>query len=152
MKTILHVLSVGTTEQSARICDTLLERQKCHLIAVREAQELSSLPSGELMDVAILHATLGKSALRQSARAIRRQWPYARILLLGMQPEILDTTLYEERLSPVSSADTLLASIELLAAASRRSRPHAPEWISSNLQHMPFNTICADIKEVRTQP
>lgn len=148
MKAILHVLSVGTTEQSAHICDTLLLRQKCHLLAVREVQELSSLPSGEWIDVAILHASLGRNALRQSARALRRQWPEARILLLGMNPEALDASLYEERLSPAASTEALLASIELLAAASRRSRPRTPEWIASSL---PFNRICADIKEVRTQ-
>lgn len=152
MKAILHVLSVGTTEQSARICDTLLMRQKCHLLAVREAQELSSPPSGEWIDVAILHASLGRNALRQSARAIRRQWPWARILLLGMNSEILDASLYEERLSPAASAEALLASIELLAAASRRLRPEAGAWSSTHLPPLPFHTICADIKEVRTQP
>lgn len=152
MRTTLHVLSVGTSEQSARICEALLARQKCHLIAVQDARELSSLPCQERIEVAVLHATMGKGALRQSARTIRRQWPHAHILLLGAQPEILDASLYEERLSPASSSGTLLAMIELLAATSRRCRLHAPTWVTSDLPHMHFNTICVDAKEVRTQP
>jgi hypothetical protein len=152
MRTTLHVLSLGSPEESRCVRDALLERQRCHLIAANGTQELSAISSQETIDVAILHASLNKTALRNGARTIRHQWPHARILLVNPQAEIIDDALYEERIASFSSSDALLATIELLAAASRRRRLGPPTWISTEACHPLSNTFCPGIKEVRTQP
>lgn len=152
MKTTLHVLSVGSSEESRRVRDALLERQRCHLIAANGTQELTAISRQETIDVAILHASLAKASLRNSARTIRRQWPHARILLVSARTGLIDDALYEERIASFSSSDALLAMIELLAAVSRRSRLGPTDWIPATATSALSNTFCPGIKEVRTQP
>jgi hypothetical protein len=153
MRTTLHVLSVGSSLESDRVRDALLERQKCHLIAATGTLELNAVSADEQIDVALLHASGEKSILRHCAGMIRRQWPYARILLLSTKPEALDDQLYEECVSPHSSSEELLAAIEMLAAVSRRARQLSPAWIETKLIHTKnrLSTLRADVKEVRTQ-
>lgn len=124
MITTLHVLSIGSVESNDLVRDVLLSRTKCQLFAAASVWDLSGvLTSG--VDVAILHGTLPPGELRSSAHYVRHHWPAARILLIHTQVEILDDPMYDERMSPDLSAETLLSVIERLAASSRRSERSA---------------------------
>lgn len=121
MITTLDVLSVGSLNSNDFVRDVLLSRTKCRLFAVASVWDLSAILTSGKVNVAILHNTLSPGELRSCAAYIRHHWPAARILLIHAQVEILDDPMYDERMSPDLSAETLLSVIERLAASSRRS-------------------------------
>ena len=121
MITALDVLSVGSINSNNFVRDVLLSRTKCRLVAATCVWDMSAILASGKVDVAILHNTLSPGELRGCAVYIRHHWPAARILLIHAQVEILDDPMYDERMSPDLSAETLLSLIERLAASSRRS-------------------------------
>jgi hypothetical protein len=121
MITTLDVLSVGPLNSNNFVRDVLLSRTKCRLFAVASVWDLSAILAPGEVDVAILHDTLSPGELRSCAVYIRHHWPAAKILLIHAQVDILDDPMYDERMSPDLSAETLLSMIERLAASSRRS-------------------------------
>ena len=65
--------------------------------------------------LALLSDILGSSELRRSAEDVRRQWPSARVLILGAA-HVLDDPLYDEAVDrQISSADLLLAITKMSA-------------------------------------
>jgi hypothetical protein len=119
--TTLDVLTVGSLNSNNFVRDVLLSRTKCRLVAATSVWDLSAILASGKVDVAILHDTLSPGELRSCAVYIRHHWPAARILLIHAQVEILDDPMYDERMPPDLSAETLLSIIERLAASSRRS-------------------------------
>jgi len=121
----LDVLSVGSLNSNNFVRDVLFSRTKCRLVAATCVWDLSVIPASGKVDVAILHNSLSPEELRSCAVYIRHHWPAARILLIHAQVETLDDPMYDERMSPDLSAETLLSMIERLAASSRRSERSA---------------------------
>ena len=129
MITILDVLSVGPFYSNSFVRDVLLSRAKCRLIAATSVLDLYAIPASGKVDVAILHSALSSCELRSCAVYIRHHWPAAKILLLHAQVEILDDPMYDERMLPDSSEESVLSMIERLAASSRRSeRSSLSDW------------------------
>jgi hypothetical protein len=122
----LHVLSIGSPESNGFVNESLLSRTNCRLFAATCVWELSAFLTSGTIDVAILHNSLSAGELRSCAIYTRRHWPNARILLIHEGVEILDDPMYDERMLPDSSAETLLAMIEWLAAGSRRVTMRMP--------------------------
>lgn len=125
MITTLHVLSIGSPESTGLVRDALLLRTKCCLAAATCVWDLDALLASGKVDVVILHNTLSRGELRSCAVYSRHHWPGATILFIHGDEEILDDPMYDERIPPGSSAETLLATIERLAARARRGRQFA---------------------------
>jgi CheY-like chemotaxis protein len=66
--------------------------------------------------LAILSDSLGKSSLRGAAENVRRQWPRARILILGTAQTLLDDPLYDEAVDRRISPEDLLSTLVKLSA------------------------------------
>lgn len=92
-----------------------------------QVEATSKLP--ELFDLrsrairlAVLSDSLGSAGLRSAAETIRRQWPLARILILGAGQRVLDDPLYDEAVDRRIHDDDLLAMLEKLSAYPRGHR------------------------------
>lgn len=122
MLTTLHVLTIGAIESNNSVRDMLQSRTKCRLFAATNVWDLSAVLTSGDIDVAILHDNLPAGELRSSAHYIRHHWTSARILLISSHTDILDDALYDERLVPGLRAETVLTTIEQLAARARHRR------------------------------
>ena len=67
--------------------------------------------------LAVLSDSLGKSSLRGVAEDLRRQWPRARILILGAAQTALDDPLYDEAVDRRISPEDLLAALVKLSTS-----------------------------------
>jgi hypothetical protein len=66
------------------------------------------------IQLVVLSDSLGSSGLRSLAEDVRRQWPLARVLIIGAAQFVLDDPLYDEAVERrISSADLLAALIKL---------------------------------------
>ena len=66
--------------------------------------------------LAVLSDSLGKSGLRGVAENVRRQWPRARIVILGAAQTLLDDPLYDEAVDHRTSPEDLLSTLLKLSA------------------------------------
>jgi hypothetical protein len=87
------------------------------------------------MHLAVLSDTLGSSGLRSLAQDVRRQWPLARVLIIGAAQVALDDPLYDEAVERrVSSTDFLAALTKLSAySSSQRMDVFRPHPTNTNL-------------------
>jgi hypothetical protein len=118
----LHVLSIGFEDTSTVVRDVLMLRSRCRLYVATSTWDLSVVLGSEEVDVAILHNTFPLRQLRVFEAYIRSRWPCARILLVNEPEEKLDYGMYDERITPGASPESLLAAIERLGACARRAR------------------------------
>jgi hypothetical protein len=73
------------------------------------------------MHLAVLSDSLGSIGLRNVAEDVRRQWPLARVLIIGAAQVVLDDPLYDEAVERrISSADLLVALTNLSAFSSNQ--------------------------------
>ncbi len=115
MTNTFHVLSVGPIPFCNSVRDTLLESRNARLFVARDSGELWVIPQREVIHLAILHNAPCGFDLEDACRFIRRQWPVARILLVCGNCELPDDALYDDRLTPSVTPDSLLAAIERIA-------------------------------------
>jgi hypothetical protein len=130
MRSTLHVLSVGSIEECNHVRDALLERQRCHLTSIDTPNGLYSVPREEHFDVAVLHASLSVTDIRDAGALIRRRWPAACILALTRRTDDLEDALYDEWSSPLLSRAALVGLLESIvkpSALSLRAGPRTPE-------------------------
>ena len=80
------------------------------------------------LTVAVLSDALGAPALKRSAHAVRKQWPRARILIVGRAASVLDDNLYEEDTPHSADPRMLLIAIQELAKDIRGSMWADPEF------------------------
>lgn len=64
---------------------------------------------------ALLHDSLGPFGLRAAAESARRQWPHAKIVILGCAVPALEDHLYDEVCSHRENASSLIELLELMA-------------------------------------
>lgn len=99
--------TLDSSERAAQLCRALFNVTRAdtpqHVHLLRGVPDIS---------VAVLSDTIGFVALRASAELVRRQWPKARILILGKAPSLFDDHLYDEALLHTSSDAALVAMIE----------------------------------------
>lgn len=125
MRSTLHILSVGSHEECNHVRDALLERQRCHFTAVDAPNFLYNIPRENRFDVAVLHASLSVTAMRDAGALIRRRWPAACILALTQRADDLEDALYDEWSSPLLSCAALVDLLERTAKPPRARSTHA---------------------------
>lgn len=109
-----HVLSVGSVQRGCLVHEALHSRSNTHLSITPDWRRLWVLPKQENFHVVVLHNTLSGKELEEASQFIRRQWPQARILVIRFGQEFLDDALYDERVTPAASTETLQAAIDRL--------------------------------------
>ncbi len=115
MKAVLNVLSIGSADSSNTVRDALLQKHHYRLCAVTSIWELCAIPQQqESFDVAILHHTLSQRQVRDACEYMRRRWPRAKILVIYVDAEVPEDTLYDEWAPPGLTSGILLAMIERL--------------------------------------
>jgi hypothetical protein len=113
----------------------LLSRSKYTVAPASSYREIFGLRSEIGFGLAVLNDSLGGLALRAAAEFVRRQWPSARILILGNAQATLEDYLYDEavnhRIESTEFLDTLARLSEdswtlrsRLLGLGRRGTPH----------------------------
>ena len=78
------------------------------------AREIFALRETKAIALAILSDSLGPQLLPAIAHAVRKQWPLARILILGQAGSALEDQLYDEKIENPSDPKRLLEEVERL--------------------------------------
>jgi len=90
--------------------------------------EIFALRDTKPIALAILSDRLGPRILASVARTVRKQWPLARILILGRPEFVLEDHLYDEEISHSSDPRTLIEDIERLYKDLWNQRSHTLNW------------------------
>ncbi len=77
----------------------LVANQSYQVTSVRDTRELALLGAAEPFAIALISDTLGRVGFIDAARSVRKQWPTARILVLGRAAVVLDDHLYDDALA-----------------------------------------------------
>jgi hypothetical protein len=88
-----------------------LEESKYTVLSVSDVRGIFQHRGTIKLSMAVLSDLLGQFALRASAESVRRQWPGARILVLGHASSILEDHLYDDTLGQHYRSDELLAKL-----------------------------------------
>jgi DNA-binding NtrC family response regulator len=87
---------------------TLLLRSGYLVVPARGVREICEIRSVEQIDIAVLRISDGASTLCCAAESVRRQWPTARILILGCAHNCLEDPLYDEALEAEFQPETFM--------------------------------------------
>ena len=106
----------------------------------------------KVVTIAILSASLGYRILCAVAEAVRRQWPLARILILGRPASMLEDHLYDDQIDHYPAPKQLLDALERLSewsagrsgAGVARSPIHESDPTKSPLLRATENKNCRD--------
>jgi hypothetical protein len=90
-------------------------------------RELFSLRT-KAVALAILSDRLGRRLLSSVAETVRKQWPRARILILGQAAPMLEDHLYDEQLHRSSDPQQVLADLERLYHGMWNERSDTLDW------------------------
>ncbi len=98
--------TLGYSERAAQL-------GKAHFCVTRAdgAREVYLMRDTFPFSIAVLSDVVGSPALRAAAQIVRKQWPAARILILGKASSELDDHLYDEAVGQTSSETALLAMV-----------------------------------------
>lgn len=118
----IEVLAVGNCTVDDRTYHSLRATRSFRLCETSDLRTLWLIPKEQSIHVIVLHSTLSPEQLSEAARLARQRWPLARILVIRAGEEFLEDALYDDRVSPAVTPDTLIATIELLALNSRNRR------------------------------
>ena len=77
-------------------------------------REIYILRETKAVALAILSDSLGRQLLGAIAKTVRRQWPLARILILGRAESVLEDHLYDEQINHSHDPAQLLDDLERL--------------------------------------
>jgi hypothetical protein len=115
MKTVVHVLSIGSVAPSDVTYDRRLEERGFALAVAEGYRDLLGTVLEEGCEVAVLHQTLPEKELIEAAHFIRRRWPRARIVMVRAEEWWIDDALYDDRVVPDATPELLLSAVERLA-------------------------------------
>jgi hypothetical protein len=93
----------------------VLSRSNYAVAPANNYREIFSLHDEIGFCLAVLNDTLGEMALRAAAEFVRRQWPSARILILGNAQAALEDYLYDEVVNHRIRSEELLDTLERLS-------------------------------------
>jgi len=91
-------------------------------------QEIFVLRDTKAVALAILSDSLGRRLLGAIAETVRRQWPLARILILGRAESVLEDHLYDEQINHSLNPKELLDDLERLYKGSWNQRTNTLDW------------------------
>ena len=97
--------------------------------------EIFALRETKAIALAILSDCLGPSVLAAVAQTVRKQWPLARILILGRPESILEDNLYDEEADHSSNPMTLPEDLEMLYKDSWNQHSHTLNWDVKRSDH-----------------
>lgn len=90
---------------------------------VIDTRELSLLSAAESFALALISDTLGGVELDHAARSIRKQWPTARIVILGRAAELLEDYLYDNALTHSFGQEDLCDTLTRMSTQHTHGRP-----------------------------
>jgi len=90
--------------------------------------EIFALRDTKGIALAILSDSLGHRLLAAAAHTVRKQWPRARILILGRPESVLEDHLYDEQIDHSSNPKQLLEDVESLYKDSWNQSSHTLDW------------------------
>ena len=102
--------------------ERLLKAANYCVTAVLDVREMFELRFEKPVAFAVLNALLGPFGLRAAAESVRRQWPLAKILIIGCAVPILDDHLYDETISHRHEESGFLDVLHLLTKDSWSQR------------------------------
>ena len=91
--------------------------------SVRDLRELASLGTEESFAVALISDALGRVAFVDAARSVRKDWPTARILILGRAAVVLEDYLYDEALPHSCRQQELCDTLNRMSSQRTQGRP-----------------------------
>jgi hypothetical protein len=101
----------------------LLANDQYRVTCVRDTRELSLLRTEESFALALISDALGEIGLIDAARSVRKQWPAARILVLGEAAVVLEDNLYEEALPHSCGQQEICDTLKGMFSAKPHGRP-----------------------------
>jgi hypothetical protein len=90
-------------------------RSRFRMIRVTDTSGIYLMQDKLDFALAVLSDLVGCVALRASAETVRRNWPKARILILGRVPDQFEDHLYDDSIVHASDGRALLATLDRLA-------------------------------------
>lgn len=106
----------------------LLSRLNYCVTPAFSQSEIFALRETKAIALAILSDRLGPSILAGVAQTVRKQWPLARILILGRPGCLLEDHLYDEEADHSSNPMTLPEDLERFYKDSWNQRSHTLDW------------------------
>lgn len=98
--------------------ERLLKAADYCVTSVRDVREMFDLRFQSPVAFAVLNDLLGSFGMGAAAEAVRRQWPLAKILVIGCAVPILEDHLYDEAVSHRHEKDKLFNVLQELAKES----------------------------------
>jgi len=102
--------------------ERLLREADYCVTALVDVRQLFDLRLETPVAFAIVNDLLGSFGLRDATEAVRRQWPLAKILVIGCAVPTLEDHLYDEAISHRNEKDGLLDALRMLAKDSWSQR------------------------------
>jgi hypothetical protein len=102
--------------------ERILKAANYCVTAVLDVREMFELRFEKPVAFAVLNDLLGPFALRAAAESVRRQWPLAKILIIGCPVPTLEDHLYDETISHQHKENGFLDVLHLLAKDSWSQR------------------------------
>ena len=90
--------------------------------------EIFALRETKAIALVILSDCLGPRLLAAVAHTVRKQWPLARILILGRTESALEDHIYDEQIDHSSDPKQLLRDVESFYKDSWNKRSHTLDW------------------------
>jgi hypothetical protein len=110
---------------------SLLSKSNYSVTPAFSHAELFILRETKAIALAILSGSLGQQLLPAIAETVRRQWPLARILILGPPQSVLEDHLYDEEINDSLTPKQLLDELERLYKGSWNQRTNTLDWNSA---------------------
>jgi hypothetical protein len=101
----------------------LLSNDSYRVTPVSSTRELAFLIASEPFALAVISDTLGRVGLEDASRSVRKQWPSARILVLGRAAFVLDDHLYDDALPQSCSHQELCDILAKMFSQRPNGRP-----------------------------
>jgi hypothetical protein len=117
-----HLLLVGHSNY-CRAFDSFRSMTDFQFSQVADYRELWAARYLESLQLAILFDSLHSFELEASCRLIRRRWPKTRILIFRYRMDSFDRSLYDARLEPKVTAQSLYSMTLKLVAKQFESEP-----------------------------
>jgi hypothetical protein len=103
---------------------SLLLRSGYSVVSARGVREICEIRSVEQIDIAVLSVSHGAVTPSCAAESVRRQWPSARILILGCAHKYLEDPLYDEALEADFQPETFMQALaQLMENLQNQKRP-----------------------------
>ncbi len=119
----LSVVLIEPIAASLQDRQILLSNESYRVTSVRDTRELSLLSPAESFALAVISDTLGGVGLVDAAKSVRKQWPTARILVLGRAAVILEDYLYDDALPQSCGHQELCDALTRMSSQRTHGRP-----------------------------